>query len=307
VVPSHGGPPGSGTVVSGRGRPSGHTRVSLSARHPRLMPMPLRGVLFDLDETLIRQRDATQEAMVDAVARCALSTTIGPDRLAQVARKAAKEIWRTFPSWPWCERMGIDGVEALSWPLSGDGEELALARAALPALRTRVWSLALADQGCSDSRLAERLSAKYVEIQGAHRKPYPDAAAVLQDLRRLGLALAIVSNGAPDAQRHKLAAAGLSSDFDSIVISCEVGVAKPEPAIFQKALADLRIAPDEALMVGDSYERDIAGAKSAGLATAFIQRRPARAPQTSLADWTLPALHGLPPLVASLLEGRAHF
>ena len=98
---------------------------------------------------------------------------------------------------------------------------------------------------------------------------------ILRALARLQAAkyrLALVSNGGP-SQRRKLAAARISERaFDTIVISGELGSAKPAAAMFEAALAALGVGPGAATMIGDSPEEDIAGAAALGLATVWIAR-----------------------------------
>jgi putative hydrolase of the HAD superfamily len=81
-----------------------------------------------------------------------------------------------------------------------------------------------------------------------------------------------VSNGLPDVQYHKLETIGLRDVFACIVLSEEIGIRKPDPAIFQRA-ADLLGVPSSAcLYVGDSYDSDIVGAKAAGMLTCWFCR-----------------------------------
>ncbi len=93
--------------------------------------------------------------------------------------------------------------------------------------------------------------------------------ASLASRYRLGL----ISNGYADTQRPRLHAARLTGYFQTIVVSDEVGWAKPDPRIFAYALEQLGIAPAFALYVGDSTSHDLAGALNAGLD--FCLYRPA--------------------------------
>ncbi|HRJ42069.1 MAG: HAD-IA family hydrolase [Caldilineaceae bacterium] len=77
--------------------------------------------------------------------------------------------------------------------------------------------------------------------------------------------LGVISNGYADTQRPRLHAAGLTGYFETIVVSGEVGWAKPDPRIFAHGLAQMGIAPEDALYVGDSVSHDLAGAHNAGL------------------------------------------
>jgi len=76
----------------------------------------------------------------------------------------------------------------------------------------------------------------------------------------------------PDIQRGKIEGAGLGGYFDSITISGEVGVGKPDARIFETALDALAVHPGTALMVGNSLKRDIAGAQGAGVRAIWLDR-----------------------------------
>src|ERR671937_164738 len=65
---------------------------------------------------------------------------------------------------------------------------------------------------------------------------------------------------------------------DAVVISAEVGVAKPDPAIFRAALERLGARAEDSLHVGDSVENDVAGARAAGLDAVLVARNGAAAP-----------------------------
>ena len=100
-------------------------------------------------------------------------------------------------------------------------------------------------------------------------RPDPRIARLLADLSRRHR-LAIVSNGSGRVQRAKLARLGLGDATPRAFISGEVGVAKPEPALFESALAWADSMASEALFVGDDPVRDIAGASAIGMATCWI-------------------------------------
>jgi putative hydrolase of the HAD superfamily len=128
--------------------------------------------------------------------------------------------------------------------------------------------------------------------------PYPDAAPTLATLREAGLRLAVVSNWDCSLERV-LSQVGLGAALDTVVVSAQAGMAKPDPAIFTLALERLRRRPGEALFVGDSLETDVAGASRAGLRPILIDRAGAAAGDpdlelvATLAD--LPPLLGLTP------------
>ena len=99
-----------------------------------------------------------------------------------------------------------------------------------------------------------------------------DALSILQRLHECGLTLGVISNF--DYRLYRiLDGLELSRWFDSITISSEAGYAKPSARLFETALKRHRLAPDEALHVGDSERLDLAGASAAGLAAVLLDRR----------------------------------
>lgn len=80
-----------------------------------------------------------------------------------------------------------------------------------------------------------------------------------------GIKLGVVTNGGVRIQQAKLKALGVGPYLSAIVISEAAGVAKPDPAIFRLALAQIGCAPGEAWFVGDHPVNDVLGANAAGL------------------------------------------
>jgi len=97
-----------------------------------------------------------------------------------------------------------------------------------------------------------------------------DAHALLESLRARRLRLAIVANTWPDPPRtvrRELDGFDITPRVDAIVLSGEVGVRKPDPAIFERALEGLGVDAAAALFVGDRLVDDVQGAAAAGLRT----------------------------------------
>jgi len=98
---------------------------------------------------------------------------------------------------------------------------------------------------------------------------YEDALVVLEELRGAGLRIGLVSNGIRDLTEfvvhHRL-------DVDAIVDSRSHGRVKPHPTIFEAALELLGVRAADAVMVGDSVEEDIEGARALGLRAILIDR-----------------------------------
>lgn len=126
-----------------------------------------------------------------------------------------------------------------------------------------------------------------------HFTLYEDALPALAELRAHGLKIGLVSNGSRDllefVRHHAL-------DVDVAIGSRAFGRTKPHPSIFLEALAVLDVAPEDAAMVGDSYEDDIEGARALGM-RAFLLDRDERFPEADDRLTTLlalPAALGLP-------------
>lgn len=100
---------------------------------------------------------------------------------------------------------------------------------------------------------------------------YPDAEPLLARLSSEGYLTGLVSNAPPDA-RKVVEALGLHKYMQSIVISGSVGCSKPGPEIFRLALRDLGAVTQEAVHVGDVFESDVVGARSAGVEGILIDR-----------------------------------
>jgi HAD superfamily hydrolase (TIGR01509 family) len=117
--------------------------------------------------------------------------------------------------------------------------------------------------------LAARIRAQLPQ----HIAPESAVLAALDRLAAAGLRLALVTNGGGRTQRAKLAAAGIETGrFACVLISGELGVAKPDPRIFARAARALELEAGELIMIGDSPSHDIDGAARAGLASCWIAR-----------------------------------
>jgi 2-haloacid dehalogenase len=82
--------------------------------------------------------------------------------------------------------------------------------------------------------------------------------------------LVLVTNGLTSVQRRRFAATPITRHFQRILISEELGVAKPDPAIFYPALAEFSLQPDDVLLVGDSVSSDMTAARIAGMDFCWI-------------------------------------
>ena len=117
--------------------------------------------------------------------------------------------------------------------------------------------------------LALEMGDVFLQLTNKYFSLLPDAADVVRALAAK-YPLTIISNGFKEVQYYKFAHSGLQPYFTHTLISEEVGVNKPQPEIFRIALELNNVRADEALMIGDSYTSDIAGAKAAGIDQLWI-------------------------------------
>jgi len=122
--------------------------------------------------------------------------------------------------------------------------------------------------GLTDDELARFLEAEHAAWQPA-RVLGSTTHALLDSLREDGLKLGLVSNAFDPGWllRRDLEQMGIEQRIDVAVFSSEVGVRKPHPEIFGRALAALEVAPERTLFVGDRLYEDVRGAGELGMTT----------------------------------------
>jgi HAD superfamily hydrolase (TIGR01549 family) len=113
---------------------------------------------------------------------------------------------------------------------------------------------------------ADAFQARYDQTFESTLFPFPGTHSLLAELaenHRLG----IITNGSPDLQWRKVQICGLDLYFrpETVIISANVGAAKPHPSVYHAACQALTVSPDNALMIGDNYKADVQGARDAGI------------------------------------------
>lgn len=236
-------------------------------------PRAVRALLFDLDDTLIHEV-ASRDAALRATGESARERHgIDPAELGRAVRRRARESWLAHPLHPYAERIGISSWEALWARFDGDTAEIAAFRRWAPAYRSEAWSRGLEDLGVRDPALAELLAVRFPAERRARHRLFPETVRVLSALRRrAGYRMALITNGLSCLQREKIAGGGLQPWFDVVTIAGEVGAAKPDLLPFRLTLEALGCAPGEAWMIGNNPEKDIDGARRAGIRPIWLDR-----------------------------------
>jgi len=238
----------------------------------------VRAVLLDLDDTLIEE-EAFARAQLRATAH--LVDGVDIDTWDEVVIDSARSLWRTSTYYPDFLELGFASWEGLWATFDAVHPRVDGVARWATSYRHDAWRAALAAGGVvgdDADTLADALSDRYIEGQ---RSGHPVLPGALDLLERLAaeVPLALVTNGPPDIQRLKIEQAGIGSYFSAVVISGAVGLGKPDPAVFGRALELLDVAPENAVMVGDSWERDVAGALASGIRPVWISHgRPAPSP-----------------------------
>lgn len=107
-------------------------------------------------------------------------------------------------------------------------------------------------------------------------KPFPETMEVLEELKEKGYKLVMLSNTDCFSIEEIMEKYDLRKYFDEIVLSYQVKMLKNNPRIFQKVLGEMGVSKEEAVMVGDSIESDIIGAKKAGIDAILVDRTETR-------------------------------
>ena len=103
-------------------------------------------------------------------------------------------------------------------------------------------------------------------------KMYDDAKKILPFLKGQGIKLILATNGYKST-KSVIKHFGLNKYFDHILISCDIGISKPNPKLYQFISKRLSLKPKEILCIGDSYPTDIIGARMSGCGAAIIDRK----------------------------------
>ncbi|MEM7186551.1 MAG: YjjG family noncanonical pyrimidine nucleotidase [Bacteroidota bacterium] len=102
---------------------------------------------------------------------------------------------------------------------------------------------------------------------------FDGAIDVLRYLSAKKYRLHIITNGFSEVQHLKLRNSKIEGFFDTVTTSEEVGVKKPNPLVFKRALEKAAVTAPRSLMIGDTFEADILGAEAVGMHTLFYNYR----------------------------------
>lgn len=235
--------------------------------------MTIKTIIFDLDDTLLSDELAVQQAFERTTAFLAEKyPQINAKDAEQALRKRATELFATYNFYDFTVQIGISALEGLWGEFDDDGLRFPELAGQIKDYRQKVWGTALSDVGISDARLAKLLSLMFIAIRMETALAYDDTYAVLESLYER-YQLILLTNGAPSLQNLKLQKAPkLRHYFKKIIISGDFGQGKPAPELFDFALARAQADKATTVMVGDNLFTDILGANVSGIKSIWLNR-----------------------------------
>lgn len=213
----------------------------------------------------------------------------------------ADETLFTFDSFGGLQRMFLDysvtftaddfqDYQAVNKPLWVEYQNGAISALQLQHQRFEGWAAKL-------NVPAGDLNEAFLNAMAEICTPLPGALSLLKTLKGKAK-LGIITNGFTALQEIRLERTGLRDYFDLLVISEQIGVAKPHPAIFDYALEQAgNPARSRVLMVGDTAESDILGGMNAGVSTCWLNAHQRTLPDGVEPTWTVTSLGELEQLL----------
>jgi putative hydrolase of the HAD superfamily len=136
-------------------------------------------------------------------------------------------------------------------------------------LRAERFRKTFIELGVHPDHVPHQFEEDYVKISPTKTNLFEGARKVLAYLQKK-YTLHIISNGFKETTLTKMDLSGLNPYFSNVIISEEVGVNKPDKAVFQYAIDKATAKVDESIMIGDSLEADIYGAQNFGMKAIFF-------------------------------------
>ena len=226
-----------------------------------ILGRPVSVVAFDLDDTLWDEHHATDRAARALYDDWHLDTRVSFEAFRLDWKRLSTEQFDAFT------RGEISHLEQRRQRVRGMRELLGLPH---------------------DEAQLKRSLSLYQETYETFWTPFPESLPVLTEFRSRGLGIGLITNGDGTQQRAKLARMGLTDSFDWILISGDVGVAKPDPRIFRELMTRSGASAERILFVGDRLDKDVLPARQLGMSALQIdhggQGGPASGAIRSLTD-----------------------
>lgn len=252
----------------------------------------IKAVLFDMGGTVEEavQNERTREACADALCECLRRQGLYPEGVSR--EDFAREVYA-----------GYDAYRAWSMETTRELTPFEVWHDYCLAHWTKKEKPELDEERLR--AVSDHLSFLY-ETVSYDRELRPDAWPALEELKKAGFRLAVISNTVTYSQvPHTLKKYGMNDIFERVLLSSQAGYRKPNPVLFHVLLGEMGLEASEACYVGDTITRDVIGAKRAGLALTFrIQSGLSKSSDKAYtgeleADYVVRALTEIPEILAN--------
>jgi|TARA_Y100001949_G_C15919770_1_gene300659 putative hydrolase of the HAD superfamily len=212
--------------------------------------LPIKGVIFDLDNTLLDFMKMKEVAVKSAI-RGMIEAGLEADE-----RESFKDIISIYEEFGWENQKVFDVF-----------------------LNKSI--------GYVDNKFLAAGIVAYRRSREANLLAYPNVNRTLVNLTKLGIKLAVVSDAPSREAWMRIYYLNLYHFFDAVITFDDSGERKPSSKPFEMALKILNLEPQDSLMIGDWPERDVVGAKQIGMRTAFAVYGDTFGTKDSGADWDI--------------------
>lgn len=207
-----------------------------------------RAILFDLDDTIIAAYAHPERAWRKVTAQFGDHLTPHDHGdLAVAINTYAREFWS-------------DPERHKHW------------RHRLQEARQHIVRTALAPLKSPSEELIAAIADRFTRLRDEEMHLFPGAIETLDELRRRGVRMALVTNGDAETQRKKIERFALAPHFEHIQIEGEHGFGKPEERAYRHALQALKLTPSDVWMVGDNLEWEVAAPQRLGIYSVWHDR-----------------------------------
>lgn len=232
----------------------------------------VKAIFFDLDDTLLWDKKSVATAFQKTTELAEQLSGKECSDLEEAVRLEASELYASYSIFPFTKSIGINPFEGLWGTFDDEGPDFQEMKKIVPEYRREAWTRGLLRIGIDNPVLGQKLADFFPEARKLHPFLYEESLRVLDQLKGR-YELLLLTNGSPGLQRSKLELTPeIAPYFDHIVISGDIGRGKPDPSIFEHALAQLGYQPQDVLMVGDNLMTDILGAEQAGIRSVWVNR-----------------------------------
>ena len=206
--------------------------------------MPYEHLFFDLDHTLWDFDTNSREALLDIYKSLSLADAgiYDFDLFHKLYLGHNERLWDRY-------RKGFMKVDELRW---------------------KRMAMTLLEFKNGDEALARRMGIEFLEILPTKKTLFPHTVEVLNYLTEKKYKLHLITNGFEKTQHHKLNTAGIQNFFREVITSELSNSLKPHPEIFEYALMKTGAVKKQSIMIGDTPDVDILGAREAGIDQVYV-------------------------------------